>query len=307
MAGEHLRSASVTAPITFSAGFHDRAAHRRSDACWLESAWHDSRCLVLVTSSAGIRVDEGAPAWLSVSAVPAGERYFLGVDAQDGPRFVVRIDGDDDGYPTAGLRELAAIASAESASWMCHAVALSQWHATHQHCPRCGRATEVAAAGAERRCPSDGSVHFPRVDPAVIVLVTDPAGRVLLGRQESWPAGRFSTLAGFVEPGETAEQAVRREVLEEASIRVNDVRLLVTQPWPFPSSLMIGAAATAQDAAAPVPDGDELSEVRWFTRDELTEEVAAGRVRVPGFISISRWLIDSWYGSEVPDDGVGWG
>jgi NAD+ diphosphatase len=307
MAREHLRSTTVTAPITFSTGFHDRAAHRRRDAAWLEQAWHDARCQVLVTSPSGIRTRDGAPAWLSASAAPSGERYFLGLDEQDGPRFVVRIDGEDDGSSTAGLRELAATADPETTSWLCHAVALSQWHATHQHCPRCGHATQVAVAGAERRCPDDGSVHFPRVDPAVIVLVTDAAGRALLGRHESWPAGRFSTLAGFVEPGETAEEAVRREVYEEASIRVHDVRLLVTQPWPFPASLMIGAAATARDAADPVADGDELSEVRWFTHDELTEEVAAGRVRVPGFISISRWLIDRWYGSEVPDEGIGWG
>jgi NAD+ diphosphatase len=96
-------------------------------------------------------------------------------------------------------------------------------------------------------------------------------------------------------------------VLEEASVSVDEVTLLATQPWPFPSSLMIGAAAVARDAAEPVADGDELSEVRWFSREELNEEVTAGRVRVPGFISISRWLIDSWYGREVPDQGIGWG
>jgi NAD+ diphosphatase len=140
----------------------------------------------------------------------------------------------------------------------------------------------------------------------VIVLVTDAQDRALLGRQDVWPAGRFSTLAGFVEPGETAEQAVRREVAEEAGVIVEDVRLLATQPWPFPSSLMIAATAVADGSPDPRPDGVELAEVRWFSRDELAESVASGALAVPGQISISRWLIDGWYGGRLPDDGAGW-
>jgi NAD+ diphosphatase len=149
-------------------------------------------------------------------------------------------------------------------------------------------------------------MHFPRVDPAVIVLVTDDHDRALLGRQAAWPVGRFSTLAGFVEPGESAEQAVVREVAEEAGVDVTGVTLVGTQPWPFPSSLMLGAVATAGPDQQPRPDGDELAEVRWFSRDDLHDAVASGSVMVPGSISISRWLIDRWFQGDLPDDRRGW-
>jgi NAD+ diphosphatase len=138
------------------------------------------------------------------------------------------------------------------------------------------------------------------------VLVTDAGDRALLGRQDAWPLGRFSTLAGFVEPGESAEQAVVREVAEEASVAVDEVALVATQPWPFPSSLMVGAVAVAREASEPHPDGDELAEVRWFSRAELHDAVLDGSVMVPGPLSISRWLIDRWYGGELPDDRLGW-
>jgi NAD+ diphosphatase len=218
----------------------------------------------------------------------------------------VRLDEPPVGVELCGLRQLAGRLPADESAWACHAVALAQWHTTHRHCPRCGTATEVAAAGAERRCPQDGTAHFPRVDPAVIMLVTDDHDRALLGRHASWPEGRFSTLAGFVEPGETAEQAVRREVAEESAVEVDHVQLLATQAWPFPSSLMLGAVATASGHGEPRPDGDELAEVRWFSRESLTDAVASGAVQVSGRVSISRWLIDRWYGGELPDHGAGW-
>jgi NAD+ diphosphatase len=262
----------------------------------------------LIVAAGKVHVDPetNEPLWLPTDEVPTGERYLLGIDSTDGVRFAVHVPADGELENSQGLRELAATASAAEAGWLCHAVALAQWHATHTHCPRCGEATEVSAAGAERNCPADGSTHFPRVDPAVIVLVTDAADRALLGRQQVWPAGRFSTLAGFVEPGETAEQAVQREVAEEARILVDDVRLRATQPWPFPSSLMIAATAVAAGSPDPHPDGVELAEARWFSREELTESVASGEVAVPGLISISRWLINGWFGGHLPDDGAGW-
>jgi NAD+ diphosphatase len=138
------------------------------------------------------------------------------------------------------------------------------------------------------------------------MLITDAQDRALLGHQAAWPDGRFSTLAGFVEPGETAEQAVRREVAEEAGVVVVDVQLLASQPWPFPSSLMIGATGRVDGTPDPHPDGDEMAEVRWFTRDELRAAVEAAAVMVPGPISISRWLIDRWFGDELPDQQAGW-
>jgi NAD+ diphosphatase len=250
--------------------------------------------------------ESGDPRWLPTAQATGGERYLLGVDADGVARFAVRADAELEGVATKGLRDLAAAVSVDDTDWLCHAVALAQWHATHTHCPRCGSPTHLSAAGAERRCPQDGSAHFPRVDPAVIVLVTDARDRALLGRQGSWPDGRFSTLAGFVEPGESAEQAVRREVAEEADVVVGEVQLLVTQPWPFPSSLMIAAAAVVDGTPDPHPDGDELAEARWFSREELAGAVASGEVMVPGLISISRWLIDRWFGGDLPDDGAGW-
>jgi NAD+ diphosphatase len=294
--------------LAFVTAAHDRGVDRRHDDGWLATAWDDARSRSLVVGGSSVQVDpaSGAIQWLPTRQVPDGERYLLGVDADAVARFAVRRDVESEDVATKGLRELAVTETADDVGWLCHAVALAQWHATHTHCPRCGSPTQLSAAGAERRCPRDGSAHFPRVDPAVIVLVTDAHDRALLGRQGSWPIGRFSTLAGFVEPGESAEQAVRREVAEEADVVVGAVQLLATQPWPFPSSLMIAAAATVEGTSDPHPDGDELAEARWFSREELAAAVTSGEVMVPGLISVSRWLIDRWFGADLPDDGTGW-
>lgn len=274
----------------------------------LHQLWTKPDSRVLVVGGGEVQVDplSNQPVWWSPSSAPSGEQYLLGVDAEGRARFAVRVSDDADMEASRGLRDLASSEGAAESGWLCHAVALAHWHATHTHCSRCGSQTEVSAAGAERRCSKDGSTHFPRVDPAVIVLVTDAQDRALLGRQDAWPVGRFSTLAGFVEPGESAEQAVRREVAEESGVLVDDVRLLATQPWPFPSSLMVGATAVAAGSPAPRPDGVELAEARWFSREELAAAVTAGEVAVPGPISISRWLIDNWFGANLPDDGAGW-
>ena len=181
------------------------------------------------------------------------------------------------------------------------AVALDNWHALHTRCPRCGEPTEVARAGWIRRCPRDGSEHFPRTDPAVIVLVIDDQERALLGRRSIWPQGWFSTLAGFVEPGETFEQAVVREVAEEAGVRVPvaAVHYRATQPWPFPSSIMI--AFTAHTRSQPsVPDGEEIAATAWFSREEFLHEAEAGRVRIPPRISVAHHLIADWFGRPIP-------
>ena len=148
-----------------------------------------------------------------------------------------------------------------------------------------------------RRCEADGSDHFPRTDPAVIVLVHDGGDRCVLGRQAVWPAGRFSTLAGFVEPGESAEQAVVREVEEESGLHVRDVRYVASQPWPFPSSLMLGYTAVCDPDAEPVAVDGELEEVRWFTRDELRAAGTWGGregVQTPSSVSIAWHLISGW-------------
>lgn len=303
---QRLRSILVTSQLSFTGRGHDRAVERRADDEWLREMWASGATRVLTVVGGAAEVSSGALAWRAPASAPAGERYLLGLGDDGEARFAVRLDHVPDDVEVRGLRELSGLVTASEAGWACHAVALAQWHATHRCCSRCGAPTVVTAGGAERRCPEDGSAHFPRVDPAVIMLVTDAADRALLGRHSSWPAGRFSTLAGFIEPGETAEQAVCREVAEESGITVTEVELLATQPWPFPSSLMIGATARVSGTVEARPDGVELAEARWFSRDELHHAVAGGEVQVSGSISISRWLIDRWYGGALPDGGAGW-
>jgi NAD+ diphosphatase len=188
-----------------------------------------------------------------------------------------------------GLREVGAVLDDRDAGLLVHAVGLANWHAAHQHCPRCGAPTEVVAGGSVRRCPADSSEHFPRTDPAVIVLVTDGADRCVLGRQASWPAGRYSTLAGFVEPGESAEQAVAREVAEESGVRVHAVRYQGSQPWPFPSSLMLGFRAECDASAVPEARDGELEDCRWFSRAEVQDSAL-----LPPPLSIAHSLIAGW-------------
>ncbi len=203
------------------------------------------------------------------------------------------------GHP-AGLREAATELPADEAALAAYAAALVSWHRRHRFCANCGAATEAADGGHERRCPACDAHHFPRTDPVVIVRVVDDRDRLLLGRQASWPEGRFSVLAGFVEPGETLEEAVRREVEEESGIEVGAVSYVASQPWPFPSSLMIGFSAQAS-SGHPEPGDDELAEVRWFTRAEV-EAAAAGRGEIalsPPY-SISRRLIDGWLAARAP-------
>ena len=205
-----------------------------------------------------------------------------------------------DGARWAGLREVATTLGALDAGLFVEACAVANWHATHTHCPRCGAPTELEQGGWVRRCPADGSQHFPRTDPAIIVAITDPQDRILLGSAAAWPGNRYSTLAGFVEPGESLEAAVIREVAEEAAVVVRNPQYLGSQPWPFPASLMLGFCAEA-DGTEPQADGVEMSDVRWFSRLELTEAVAAGELTIPSSISIARNLIDRWYGGPVPE------
>ncbi|RHA44172.1 NAD(+) diphosphatase [Cellulomonas rhizosphaerae] len=197
------------------------------------------------------------------------------------------------------LRQIGGDLSALDAGLATTAVALDAWHTRHPRCPRCGAATTVVQAGWVRRCVADGSEHYPRTDAAVIMAVVDESDRLLLGRAAAWAERRFSTLAGFVEPGESLEHAVRREVLEEAAVVVGDVEYRGSQPWPFPASLMVGFFAHATSTEVR-PDGDELVEARWFTRDELAAAVRAGEVIPPGRASIARALVEDWFGGPLP-------
>lgn len=196
------------------------------------------------------------------------------------------------------LRRTAGLLPDDEAGLLAYARAMVSWRQRSRHCGSCGSPTSLASAGHVARCVNEAcdAEQFPRLDPAIIVLVTD-GERALLGRQAAWPAGRYSTIAGFVEPGESLEDAVAREVLEETGVGVQDASYHSSQPWPFPSSLMIGFTATASPAAVAEPD-EELEDVRWFTR----EDVASGFPGLPFPQSISFRLIEDWYdaGASVP-------
>ncbi|MFM7062391.1 MAG: NAD(+) diphosphatase [Actinomycetes bacterium] len=286
----------------------DRAAHRRSDEAWLADRRSSSRSRVLRVNGGGAAIveDGGRPRLdLRPASDVSGDLTFLGVDDDDVVYFAEHAtERDDEGW--ADLRQVGSLLDARDAGLMVTAVALDNWLATHRRCPRCGAATVHHAAGWSRRCPDDGSEHFPRTDPAVIVLVRDRQDRALLGRQGRWAEGWFSTLAGFVEAGESAEAAVRREVEEESGIVIaggaDDLWYLGSQPWPFPCSLMLGYHGWTDDPDTVRVDDDEIVEVRWFTREELATACATGEVRLPPDISIARRLIERWYGAELPGD-----
>jgi NAD+ diphosphatase len=305
-------------------------------AAWAEPG---TRVLVVADGRALVRFGEGGAELLFVppQEAPRGVRFLLGVDAAGvayfgvlGPlpdtsagrpdtsagrpdtsagrpdtsagRPVVRPAGSATGPAVrpASLREVGQLLDDRDAGLLTHAVALANWHATSTHCSRCGALTEPVSSGHSRRCPVDGSEHFPRLDPAVIMLVTDPADRCLLARNSSWPERRVSILAGFVEPGESAEQAVAREVLEETGISVGQVRYLGSQPWPMPHSLMLGFRALAPGSQQIQVDADEIAEASWFSREEVRASVASASLLLPPPVSIAHRIIESWYGQELP-------
>ena len=199
-----------------------------------------------------------------------------------------------------GFRDVAAQLDATHTALFVEASAIANWHATHTHCPRCGAVTDVEAGGWVRRCPADNSEHYPRTDPAIIVTVVGPDGRVLLGGGGPLDAKNYSTLAGFVEPGESLEQAVVREIQEEVGVRVRACQYLGSQSWPFPASLMLGFTAVTDDTEAK-PDGVEVTRARWFSREELQAAVLAGEITISSRLSIARSLIEHWYGGRIQD------
>lgn len=199
------------------------------------------------------------------------------------------------------LRDIGHRLGALDAALLTQAVAVTTWHRSSPHCTRCGHHTEVRNSGWMRRCPHCGTETFPRTDPAAITAVVDDAGRILLGSAYRWAPHRFSTFAGFVESGESVESAVVREVAEEAGVTVDRLQYLGSQAWPFPRSLMLGYQAQTSQPQDARPDREEIREVRWFTRQELYEQVSAGAVWIPSRSSISRALIEHWYGGQLPD------
>ena len=285
----------------------DRAAEHRLDEAWLDQAWRkpDTRVLVLAQGRAHWAGAEGEPHLVLIDPerAPDGERYLLGVDAAGTTYFAVAVD--DLPEPGEGVREgnlytLGTLLDDRDAGLLVHATGLHHWHRTHRFCARCGQPSTPAAAGHVRRCPACGAEHYPRTDPAVIMLVRDGDERTLLGRQPSWPEKRFSTFAGFVEPGESLEQAVARELHEEVGLRTVGSEYVASQPWPFPSSLMLGFFAHVDETDFHV-DGDEIAEAAWFSREELKAAVQAGEVLLPGALSIARHLIEQWYGEPLDE------
>ncbi|HEY1277563.1 MAG TPA: NAD(+) diphosphatase [Thermoleophilaceae bacterium] len=280
------------APLTFAGARLDRASGRRAEPEWLEARLEDPDARALVVSDAAVLMGDEGPALVQPRSV-RGETVLLGL-LEGRPLFAVDGTGAENGR-MSGLREVASSLSQTDAGLVAYAIALLNWHRRHRFCSNCGAPTVSSDAGHQRRCPSCGALHFPRTDPVVIMRVIAD-DRLLLGRQASWPEERYSILAGYVEPGETLEQAVRREVLEESGVRVESVEYVASQPWPFPTSLMLGFEGRAA-GGDPRPGDGELADVRWFTRSEV-EDAAAGRsgIRLPPGFSISRRLIDGWLG-----------
>jgi NAD+ diphosphatase len=291
-------------PNVFAGAFVDRTGERRKDTDWLAEAlatdsarflpvWGE-RCLVGGDPPAAILLERAA----IDGFIGDDNVVFLGL-FRNQPAFAVGV-GETDEAPFPGLGEfrdlryLGTVLPPDEANLMAHARALVLWHNATLFCSKCGSAAQPDAGGNLRRCcnPDCEQQVFPRTDPAIIVLVAD-GDRCVLGRQASWPEGRYSTIAGFVEPGESLEDAVRREVYEETNIRVGAVHYHSSQPWPFPSALMLGFVAEADSTDIRLNDG-ELEDARWFTRDELK----SGEVGLPFQISIARRLVDHFINGD---------
>jgi NAD+ diphosphatase len=232
---------------------------------------------------------------LPVGAVYLGEADGVPYAAVRGERSLTINGRTVDTW--TGLREVGADLDDLEAGLLAEAVGIMEWHERHRFSPLTGVATTIERAGWVQRDPTTGTEFFPRTDPAVIMLVHDGADRCVLGRQPVWPPGRFSILAGFVEPGESAEAAVAREVAEEVGLRVTDVRYVASQPWPFPQSLMLGFTARVDGDPTLRLDDDEIEEARWFTRDELRS--GRGPRALPPPVSIARNIIDRWVDGDV--------
>jgi NAD+ diphosphatase len=277
-------------PFFTGAGL-DRADHLRADPVAIMALLCDAEARELVWDNGAPAIDEqGKLRWGPINGDPP---MFLGFSDRS-PRFSSLPDGNVSIDARAHFQLLSLLDAAEAPTFAA-ALSLANWHRRHGHCSVCGVATEPNRGGWSRKCGNCGAEHYPRVDPVVIMLA-EHDGRLLLGRQPHYPPGRYSALAGFVEPGESIEAAVARELREEAGIAVKDVRYLCSQPWPFPSSLMIGAHASALDDSLTI-DTLELDDGRWFTREEVVAALAgeaSAPFLAPPRSAIARTLLEHW-------------
>lgn len=266
-------------PIAFAGSRIDRADHIRADPAAIAALRTAGARVLRLDGLDPVLTEQGGLDWGTLAdADPGAELIFLGIDEAQRGCFVEVPSAAPPGGPHAGPASWNAMSVLEAGELAAYggARALVSWHSRHRFCSFCGQPTVLAKGGWQRTCSACSSEHFPRVDPVTIMTV-EHDGCLLLGRQPRFPAGRYSALAGFVEPGETIEEAVARETFEEAGVRVRDVEYVASQPWPFPSSLMIGCHAYADDPAITI-DTTELEDARWFTRGDVVEALdAVGR------------------------------
>lgn len=306
-------SNSAMRDLALSRATVDRSAHRRSESDALHAAIGDSKSRVFPVHRGSAQINKSHElhfdlnlsvsehsGWAYVGSESDISYYCVFVD-----ELYVQANSPESWH---NLRSVGAHLNDRDAGLMVTAVALDNWHATHTHCPRCGSHTEVTQSGWTRTCPRDGSVHFPRTDPAVIMSVTDHQDRILLARQSRWEPGWMSVLAGFVESGESLESAVIREIAEESGIEVDphSVTYLGSQPWPFPNSLMLGFTSRvssmygSEDLIPVTVDGEEIVYAQWFSRQELKTARIEGEVHLPPPVSIAHRIIVHWFGEPLP-------
>jgi len=296
-------------PNVFSGPYVDRAAHLRKDDAYVAAALRSPGTRLVPIWKTNTLLRRGAAGWAAALLEPLPgvvdrwpEQQFVLLGHFHG-HVCFAVEVPDDAPPDIGqdmdfkdLRFAGGELSAEEAGLLAYARAIVLWRQRHRYCGTCGAPNLSTSAGHVMKCSRCGVETFPRLDPAIIVLVTD-GDRALLGRQASWPPGRYSTIAGFVEPGESLEDAVAREVLEETGVTVLESTYHSSQPWPFPSSLMIGYTAVAAPGSQ-IRTDDELEDARWFSRDEI----ASGTPALPPSLSVSYRLIEDWFdsGSQRP-------
>ena len=285
--GDCVAALHNAAMIPFTSNPLDRVADKRKDAAWLRARLDDPSTVTIAMKDGKPLLRDGALARVT----PCDHALFLGLQ-HDVAYFAIESDHDDGAFED--FRGAASTLPAHEAAIAATARSLFEWHRRHRFCSACGQPSELACGGWQRICRACNAEHFPRVDPVVIMLPLF-RDRCLLGRQGSWPRGRMSAFAGFMEPGETIEEACAREVQEEAGLIATRIRYFASQPWPFPSSLMIGLFAEVEGDEA-VADGEEIEEVRWFTPEEMREVLEGKHPEVlsPSSLGISRYLMEAW-------------